>query len=260
MWRRRAQSARRSRPRTPRGGGSTCTTSAPRGSSCACAMIAGVPIEALAAAGSAASTGRMVRDGPRSATTARARRCTSCASAARSCATCSSCSAACTRRGRQADGLDLKDLQDVLGRFQDRRSGRDAARVGTSSPPTRRSGGADGPRLRRSTRWRPASATRAEHFEGRFAPFAAQAAARAGAQDVPEAAAMKVVATYSIKGGVGKTSAAVNLGTLAARDGLRTLIWDLDPQGAASFLLPHQAEGQGRGQQADPRQGRPAGR
>ena len=28
---------------------------------------------------------------------------------------------------------------------------------------------------------------------------------------------MKVVATYSIKGGVGKTSAAVNLGALAAR-------------------------------------------
>ena len=48
---------------------------------------------------------------------------------------------------------------------------------------------------------------------------------------------MKVVATYSIKGGVGKTSAAVNLGALAARDGLRTVIWDLDPQGAASFLL-----------------------
>jgi cellulose biosynthesis protein BcsQ len=48
---------------------------------------------------------------------------------------------------------------------------------------------------------------------------------------------VKVVATYSIKGGVGKTSAAVNLGVLAAADGLRTLIWDLDPQGAASFLL-----------------------
>jgi chromosome partitioning protein len=48
---------------------------------------------------------------------------------------------------------------------------------------------------------------------------------------------VKAVATYSIKGGVGKTSAAVNLGALAAADGLRTLIWDLDPQGAASFLL-----------------------
>jgi len=48
---------------------------------------------------------------------------------------------------------------------------------------------------------------------------------------------MKVVATYNIKGGVGKTSTAVNLGYLAARDGLRTLIWDLDPQGSATYLL-----------------------
>jgi len=48
---------------------------------------------------------------------------------------------------------------------------------------------------------------------------------------------MKVLASYNIKGGVGKTAAAVNLGVLAARDGFRTLLWDLDPQGAASFLL-----------------------
>jgi cellulose biosynthesis protein BcsQ len=48
---------------------------------------------------------------------------------------------------------------------------------------------------------------------------------------------VKVVATYNIKGGVGKTSAAVNLAALAAGGGLRTLLWDLDPQGAASFLL-----------------------
>jgi cellulose biosynthesis protein BcsQ len=48
---------------------------------------------------------------------------------------------------------------------------------------------------------------------------------------------VRIVATYSIKGGVGKTSAAVNLGALAARDGRRTLLWDLDPQGAASYLL-----------------------
>ena len=48
---------------------------------------------------------------------------------------------------------------------------------------------------------------------------------------------MKVLATYSIKGGVGKTSAAVNLAALAAGEGRRTLIWDLDPQGAASFLF-----------------------
>jgi cellulose biosynthesis protein BcsQ len=48
---------------------------------------------------------------------------------------------------------------------------------------------------------------------------------------------VKVVATYSIKGGVGKTSAAVNLGALAAAAGLRTVVWDLDPQGAATYLF-----------------------
>jgi len=36
---------------------------------------------------------------------------------------------------------------------------------------------------------------------------------------------------------VGKTASAVNLAYLAARDGLRTLLWDLDAQGAASYLL-----------------------
>jgi chromosome partitioning protein len=46
-----------------------------------------------------------------------------------------------------------------------------------------------------------------------------------------------VLATYNIKGGVGKTSAAVNLAYLAARDGARTLLWDLDPQGASTYLL-----------------------
>jgi chromosome partitioning protein len=49
--------------------------------------------------------------------------------------------------------------------------------------------------------------------------------------------ATAVVACYAVKGGVGKTSAAVNLAYCAARDGSRTLLWDLDPQAAASFLL-----------------------
>jgi cellulose biosynthesis protein BcsQ len=48
---------------------------------------------------------------------------------------------------------------------------------------------------------------------------------------------VKILASYNIKGGVGKTAAAVNLGHLAARDGLRVLLWDLDPQAAASFLF-----------------------
>ena len=48
---------------------------------------------------------------------------------------------------------------------------------------------------------------------------------------------MKTVALFSIKGGVGKTATAVNLSHLAAREGARTLLWDLDPQGAATFHL-----------------------
>jgi chromosome partitioning protein len=46
-----------------------------------------------------------------------------------------------------------------------------------------------------------------------------------------------VLATYNIKGGVGKTSAAVNLAYLGAHDGSQTLLWDLDPQGASTYLF-----------------------
>jgi len=48
---------------------------------------------------------------------------------------------------------------------------------------------------------------------------------------------MRVIASYNIKGGVGKTTTAVNLAYLAAREGSRTLLWDLDPQAAATFLF-----------------------
>ncbi|MBV8429863.1 MAG: ParA family protein, partial [Solirubrobacterales bacterium] len=46
-----------------------------------------------------------------------------------------------------------------------------------------------------------------------------------------------VLATYNIKGGVGKTSAAVNLACLAAEEGTPSLLWDLDPQGASTYLF-----------------------
>lgn len=56
---------------------------------------------------------------------------------------------------------------------------------------------------------------------------------------------MKTVAVYSLKGGVGKTTLAVTLAAAAAtRSARRTLLWDLDPQAAASFLLG--ADGRGR--------------
>jgi cellulose biosynthesis protein BcsQ len=58
---------------------------------------------------------------------------------------------------------------------------------------------------------------------------------------------VKVLATYNIKGGVGKTSTAVNLAALAARDGNRVLLWDLDPQGAATFLFRIKARVKGGG-------------
>jgi cellulose biosynthesis protein BcsQ len=48
---------------------------------------------------------------------------------------------------------------------------------------------------------------------------------------------MKVISLYNIKGGVGKTATCVNLAYACAMSGMRTLLWDLDSQGAASFYF-----------------------
>ncbi len=48
---------------------------------------------------------------------------------------------------------------------------------------------------------------------------------------------MKTIAVYNMKGGVGKTTASVNLAYLAAKDGYKTLLCDLDPQGSASYYF-----------------------
>lgn len=46
---------------------------------------------------------------------------------------------------------------------------------------------------------------------------------------------MVTIALYNLKGGVGKTASCVNFAWLAAQDGYRTLLWDLDPQGSTTF-------------------------
>lgn len=46
---------------------------------------------------------------------------------------------------------------------------------------------------------------------------------------------MKTLAFYNLKGGVGKTTAVVNLAYFAAQEGKRTILWDLDTQGSATF-------------------------
>jgi chromosome partitioning protein len=48
---------------------------------------------------------------------------------------------------------------------------------------------------------------------------------------------MKTLALYNMKGGVGKTATAVNLSYLAAADGKRVLLCDLDPQGSTSYYF-----------------------
>jgi cellulose biosynthesis protein BcsQ len=48
---------------------------------------------------------------------------------------------------------------------------------------------------------------------------------------------MVSIALYNLKGGVGKTAATINLAYLAAADGYKALVWDLDPQASASFYL-----------------------
>jgi len=46
---------------------------------------------------------------------------------------------------------------------------------------------------------------------------------------------MEILSFYNIKGGVGKTATAVNIAFLASTEKKKVLLWDLDPQGAATY-------------------------
>lgn len=69
---------------------------------------------------------------------------------------------------------------------------------------------------------------------------------------------MAVIAVYSVKGGVGKTTLAVDLAwRSAALSGHRTLLWDLDPQGGAGYLLGFDETNRQRAAAIFQREGKP---
>jgi chromosome partitioning protein len=53
---------------------------------------------------------------------------------------------------------------------------------------------------------------------------------------------VRIIAVTNIKGGVGKTTTAVNLAYLSSAGGSPTLLWDLDSQGGATYALRREGQ------------------
>lgn len=70
--------------------------------------------------------------------------------------------------------------------------------------------------------------------------------------------AVSTIAVYSLKGGVGKTTLSVGLAWCAATSARRTLLWDLDPQAASSWLLGANRPGKEDAQAVFTREAEPA--
>ena len=151
----------------------------------------------------------------------------------------------CDRAPHRALLKELKSLQDTLGDFQDGEVQREAVREfaaammeqGAAPRQDRAGDGGDGGAARRAS---------AERAGGAGRPAAAIPGRRESRPSQGAGAPVKVYATYNIKGGVGKTSAAVNLAHLAALRRAQRAAVGSRPAGRGDLHVPGAAQGQGR--------------